>query len=86
MNTRDEMQKLLDSLATQRDELVLRAHLAKLEAREEWQELEGKLEDLRGKANNAAETAGDAAQDVAAAAKLLGEEIGKGYDRLRKLF
>lgn len=81
-----ELQKVVDGLATQRDELILKAHLARLEAREEWQELEGKLELLRGKAAQATGVAGDAANDIANAAKLLGEEIGRGYERLRKLF
>lgn len=86
MNAREDMQRLLDTLATQRDELIVQANLAKLEAREEWRELEGKLDELRGKAGQVAEVAGDAGQDVAAAARLLGEEIARGYDRLRKLF
>ena len=86
MAPREELQKLLDTLATQRDELVVRAHLAKLEAQEEWGELEGKLELLRAKAGQAAEVAGEAAEDVAAAARLLGEEIARGYERLRRLF
>lgn len=86
MNAREDMQRLLDTLATQRDELIVQANLAKLEARDEWRELEGKLDELRGRAEQAADVAGDAGQDVAAAAKLLGEEIAHGYDRLRKLF
>jgi len=86
MKAREDMKSLLDRLATERDELIVRAHLAKLEAREEWQELEAKLDELRGKAEQAADVAGDAGQDVAAAAKLLGEEIAHGYERLRKLF
>jgi SMC interacting uncharacterized protein involved in chromosome segregation len=86
MEPREELQRLLDTLATQRDELVVRAHLAKLEAQEEWGELEGKLEQLRAKVGKVADVAGDAAEDVAAAAKLLGEEIARGYERLRRLF
>lgn len=86
MKAREDMQSLLDRLATERDELIVRAHLAKLEAREEWQELEAKLDELRGKAGQAVDVAGDAGQDVAAAARLLGEEIAHGYERLRKLF
>ena len=86
MEPREELQKLLDKLATQRDELAVRAHLAKLEAQEEWGELEGKLEALRAKVGQAADVAGDAAEDVAAAARLLGEEIARGYERLRRLF
>lgn len=86
MHPREELQKLLDTLATQRDELIVRAHLARLEAQDEWGELEAKLQQLRDRAGQAAEVAGDAAADVAAAARLLGEEIARGYERLRRLF
>jgi SMC interacting uncharacterized protein involved in chromosome segregation len=86
MNPREELQKLLDTLSTQRDELVVKAHLAKLEAEDEWVELEDKLARLRSTAENVADTAGEAGRDVAAAARLLGEEIARGYDRLRRLF
>lgn len=86
MNPREELQKLLDGLATQRDELIVQAHLARLEAEGEWGELEAKLDQLRAKAGQATDVAEDAAGDVAAAARLLGEEIAKGYERLRRLF
>lgn len=86
MDPRQELQTLVDQLATQRDELVVQAHLAKLEAREEWQELEDKLDALRGKAAEAADVASDAAGNVVAAARLIGEEIASGYERLRRLF
>lgn len=86
MQAPEELQKVMDNLVTQRDQLILQAHLAKLEAREEWGDLETKLEQLRGKAAQAAEVAGDAANDIASAAKLLGEEISRGYERLRQLF
>jgi len=86
MDARQELQQLLERLATQRDELVVRAHLAKLEALEEWAELEGKLEALRAKVSQAVEVANEAAEDVAAAARLLGEEIARGYERLKRLF
>ncbi|MEW5770021.1 MAG: hypothetical protein AB1831_06600 [Pseudomonadota bacterium] len=86
MDAREELQKLLDALSTQRDELIVRAHLAKLEAEDEWREMEGKLERLRDTAAKVADTANSAGEDVLAAARLLGEEIARGYRRLRDLF
>lgn len=86
MEPREELKKLVDTLATQRDELIVRAHLAKLEAQEEWGELEDKLRELRAKVAQAADVASDAAADVTAAARRLGEEIARGYERLRRLF
>lgn len=86
MDPREELQKLVDTLATQRDELIVKAHLGKLEAEDEWRELEGKLAQLRATADRVAATAGEVGRDVAAAGKQLGEEIARGYERLIKLF
>ncbi|BBP03549.1 hypothetical protein TPL01_10880 [Sulfuriferula plumbiphila] len=86
MDTREEMQKILDSLARQRDELIVQAHLAKLEVMEEWENMESKLAQLRAKASQVSDSAEDTARDVKAAAKQLADEIARGYDRIRKLF
>ncbi len=86
MDTREEIQKILDGLAQQRDELIVQAHLAKLEAMEEWESMEGKLTQLRSKAGLVGDSAEDTARNVKAAAKQLAEEIARGYDRIRKLF
>lgn len=86
METREEMQKILDRLAQQRDELIVQAHLAKLDAMDEWKNMEGKMAQLRVKASQAGDIAGDSAKDIKVAAKQLADEIGRGYDKLRKLF
>lgn len=84
MTANEELKKLLDRLATQRDELIVKAHLARLQAHEEWEQLEKQLEQMREKAAAAATVTGDTAREVLAAAKLAGEEIARGYERLRK--
>ena len=86
MDPREELQKLVEMLATQRDELIVQAHLAKLEAQGEWGDLEDKFASLRADAERVAGTAEEAGRDVAAAARLLGEEIERGYEKLRRLF
>lgn len=86
MEPRDEIQKMLDKLAQQRDELIVQAQLAKLEAMDEWQNVESKLSQLRSKAGPLKDTVKESAQDIQAAAKQLAEEISRGYDRIRKLF
>ena len=40
---RSNFEELVEKLERQRDELKLRAHLAKAEARDEWEELEQSL-------------------------------------------
>jgi hypothetical protein len=86
MNPHEEIEKTLDSLQQVRDELILQAHLAKLEALKEWPGLEDKLKELRAKADQVREVAEDEAMALVTAGKLLAEEIGKGYERIRKLF
>ncbi len=84
MHAREELKNLLDTLATQRDELIVQAHLARLEAEEDWLKMEQQLEHLRAKAGQAGAVGVDTAREVLAAAKIAGEEIARGYERLRR--
>lgn len=86
METREEIQKMLDKLAQQRDELIVQAQLAKLEAMDEWKNVESKLSQLRNNTGPLKDTVKESAQDIQAATKQLAEEISRGYDRIRKLF
>ena len=83
---REKIRSLLERLETERDELKVKVGLAKLEAREEWQEVQGKLDRLRGRLKVLGEEADDAGGDVGAALEMLGGEIRDGFDRIRKLF
>ena len=86
METPEEIQKILDKLAQQRDELIVQAQLAKLEAMDEWRNVESKLSQLRSNTGPLKDTVKESAQDIQVAAKQLAEEISRGYDRIRKLF
>lgn len=86
MDTREEIQKILDKLAQQRDELIVQAQLAKLEAMDEWKNMESKLAELRSKTGPLKDAAKESAKDIQAAAKQLADEISRGYERIRKLF
>ena len=80
-----DIDTLIEGLKQQRDAIKVQLHLGKAEARQEWEELEQKLEHLRAKAKVVGNETQDASQDVFEAAKLLAEEIKRGYDRIRKL-
>jgi len=82
---RDAMREMLEKLEQERDELKVRMHLGKAEAREEWDKLEARIGELRGRLDRAGNEAGDVMEDVGAAAKLLGEEIRSGFDRVRRM-
>jgi len=84
-NAREEIEKLMQQLEQQRDELRVKMSLAKLEAREEWEKLEKQWAQLKANAPQIREDLGAAAGGVAAALKKAAEEIRDGYARLRKL-
>jgi len=88
-NIRDELQAQLQDrvqeFARMRDELIVQANLARLEAREEWAELEARLAQLQAKADEAGDIAEDTAEAMAESAKEVLAELQSGYEKLRKL-
>jgi len=84
-NRKERLQKLISQLEQERDELKVKIGLAKLEAREEWQELEKKLEHLRARMKIVGDEAKEASSDVGAAFDVVADEIKDGFERLRKL-
>lgn len=80
-----ERRSVLERLERERDELKLQIGLAKLEAREEWRELQEKLDGLRGRMKVLGSEARDASADVGTAFDLMADEIKEGIGRLRKL-
>lgn len=83
---RRRVQEQLARLRTERDELKVKLHLAKAEARDEWDKIEDRFNEFQDKAHAAQSAAGEAAKDVGAAAHLLGEELAEAYQRIRKAF
>ena len=66
-----------------RDELRVQMHLAKADARDEWDKLEGKWEEFQRTMDKVEDAAEDAADDVGDAMSSLGEEIKEGYKKIR---
>lgn len=83
MNIQDELEKFRDGLIQQRDELRVQINLAKLEAQEEWQKTEEKLEEFKSRLTGVADEAKDASEDVLTSVKMLGEEIKSAYERIK---
>jgi len=74
MNDFDE---IIADLKQKRDELKLQIHLGSKEAKEEWDELEDKLDEFSSKAK-----LGETGEGVSKALGQLGREIKLGYERL----
>ena len=86
----DDVKKRIDEmvkdLKQEAGELRVKVHLAKMEAGDEWKELEAKLVKLDAKARELGGVTVEASKDIGAAAKLLGEEIRDGFKKLAKHF
>jgi chromosome segregation ATPase len=81
----DKLKQVLKRLEKERDELKLQAGLAKLEARDDWDEIEKKLEGLRGRLKVVGEEAYEASGDVGAALDVVADEIKAGFERIKKM-
>jgi hypothetical protein len=84
-DTKERLKGVLKQLEAERDELKLKLGLAKLEARDEWKSLEGKMDALRGRMKVIGDEAKEAGGDVAAAVDVLAGEIKDGFSKIRKL-
>lgn len=84
MDVFDEISKLNETLKTERDELKLKIHLAKMDVQEEWQKTEQQWQHFKAKADNIGAAAKESSQDVGTALKLLGEEVRHAFSRIRK--
>ena len=82
----DQYEELVETLTEQRDELKVQMHLASMDARDEWEELEKKWEHLRSKGKQIKAQVDVSAQDIGSAISLLGEEIKHGYNNIKKSF
>jgi len=80
----DRFDKMVDDLATQRDELRVQLHLLKAEAQEEWEGLEEKWHHFESRMSRVGDSAKTSAQEIGAATEQLGEELAQAYRRLKK--
>ena len=74
-----DFDKLIADLKRARDEIKLKLHLASLDVKEEWGELEGKWQSFSERAEMHR-----SADGVGAALGSLGEELKQAYQRIRK--
>ena len=75
---RERLDELIEAIKRQRDELALKIHLGKADAKDEWAKLEKKLAELN-------EQSKPLQGAVAETARGLADELKKGYERIRKL-
>lgn len=80
-----EFDELVQDLRQKRDELRVKMNLASKEIRDEWEELEEKMEEFSTKARQMADEVGlkETGTGVGKALGQLGHEIKLGYERIR---
>jgi len=81
----DQLAEMIESLKQGRDELNVRMHLAKAEAKDLWQEMEGKWQLIRGQLDRVDDQSADAVKDIGAATMVVAEEIRRGYNKLKDM-
>jgi len=82
----ERIDEILKSIQQERDELIVKLQLAKMETSDEWKKIESKLELLEAKAKEIAEATADASKDVGSAASLLAEEIRDAFKKISRHF
>ena len=84
MSERERMAELISGLKQQRDELALKIHLGKQEAKDEWEKVTAKLEKLTEEYAPLKDAVDETAGNVFAGFKLVVGEIEAGFQRIRK--
>lgn len=81
-----DFDEIIEELKQKRDELRVQANLASKDIKDEWDELEEKVEDFTGKAKNFSKDAGlkETGEGLSEALAEVGHELKLGYDRLIK--
>ena len=80
----ERLKDLIDALKQQRDELALQIHLGKAEAKEEWDRVSAKLDQLLADYEPLKGALSETTDNVVAAMKLVSEEVWAGFERIRK--
>ena len=79
------MDDIIEELRQKRDEARVQIHLASKEIKDEWEDLEEKMEDFSGKAKQFADNAElkKTGAGIGDALGQLGSELKRGYERIR---
>ena len=80
-----ELDDLIEELKQKRDELRVKMNLASKDLRDEWEDLEERMEEFSAKAKQAADEAQlrETGEGIGKALGQLGHEIKLGYERIR---
>lgn len=84
----DRLEDLIESLKQQRDELRLHLHLASLDAKEEFEDLEKKWDrwtaEAKAQSKPLRKVMEESAKDVGSALDRVLDEVKQSYERIKK--
>ena len=83
-NSKSTLDELISGLKQERDELKLQMHLASMEAKDEYERLSGKCDELADQTEPLKDAVEDTAENVFAALGLVADELKIGFQRVRK--
>lgn len=83
MEYRQELEKILDYLKQERDEINLKLHLGQKDLQDEMAGLEKQWQDLRQRGDKVLNAADESSEDLAAALTLLGNEIKASFEKVK---
>jgi hypothetical protein len=81
---KEEFNKLIEKLKSERDEINLKIHLASMDAKTEFEEAEKKWLQVKAKAAEITDDAVGTSEELIAKAKVVGEELKETYNRIAK--
>ena len=80
---RGALESLISALKQERDALKVKMHLAGMEAKEEYERLSGKIDELSTQYDPVKQAVSDSADSVIAALSLAAGEMKNGFQRVR---
>lgn len=83
MELQKEFSELVETLKTERDELMVKLHLASMDVKDEFNTLDEKWDVISEKAAEVADDAVEVSEEAIAKAKVVGEELKEAYNRVR---
>lgn len=81
---REQLDKLIQSLKQDRDQLRLRTHLAQMEAKQEFERLSDRIDELSQQYEPVREAVEESAGNLIAALRLAADEMKGGLQRVGK--
>jgi chromosome segregation ATPase len=78
------LEDVISKLKQERDELKLQMHLASMEAKDEYDRISGKVDDLTDQYEPVKDAVADTAENLFTALGMVADELKVGFKRVRK--